>query len=139
VWAFGKAHVRHKAFFKAVCAPTVVDRFVRGLNTQELSNAVWAAAKLGVPAEDLFKAVAAEATGKVQQFATGELSNLIWAFSQASVVDEPLFKAVASDALTRLPDFNAQQQYNLLWGFMVAFTRDVGVYHCGCGRVLVRI
>jgi hypothetical protein len=75
----------------------------------------------------------------VSQFTAGELSNLVWAFAQASVVDEPLFRAVARDALTRLGDFTSQQQYNLLWGFMVAYTRDVGVYHCGCGRVLVRI
>jgi hypothetical protein len=68
-----------------------------------------------------------------------EISNLVWAFAQASVIDEPFFRAVAQHALPRLNEFLPAQQYNLLWGFMIAFSRDSNIYHCGCGRVLVRI
>jgi hypothetical protein len=99
----------------------------------------WASAKLGYQNEELLKAVAKESTHKVGSFALGELSNLIWAFAQASYIDEKLFKAVAQESIPRLSEFSPQQQYNLLWGFLLAYTRDVGVYHCGCGRVLVRI
>jgi hypothetical protein len=139
VWAYGKSNVRHDVLFAKLNGHDIASRIVRGLTTQELSNLAWASAKLGYQNEELLKAVAKEATHKVGNFALGELSNLIWAFAQASFIDEKLFKAVAQEALPRLSEFSPQQQYNLLWGFLLAYSRDVGVYHCGCGRVLVRI
>ena len=139
VWAYGKSNVRHNGLFAKLNAHDIACRIVRGLTTQELSNMAWASAKLGYQNEELLKAVSKEATHKVGGFALNELSNLIWAFAQASYIDEKLFKAVAQEALPRLSEFSPQQQYNLLWGFLLAYTRDVGVYHCGCGRVLVRI
>jgi hypothetical protein len=139
IWSFGKASVRHDVFFAAVNAKNTAARFACGLTCQELSNAAWATAKLGYQCEEMLKAVAKEACVKAAGFSCGEMSNIIWAFAQASIVDEALFRAIAREALPRLSEFNPQQQYNLLWGFLLAYTRDVGIYHCGCGRVLVRI
>merc|ERR550514_2280190 len=126
LWAFAKAD-------------DVCERFVMALNAQELSNLVWAYAKLGHAGDDLFKEVAKAATPKVADFSCTELSNMIWAFAQASVVDETFFRAVAQAALPRMTDFTPQQQYNLLWGYLIAYSRETNIYHCGCGRVLVRI
>lgn len=139
VWAFAKADVPSEMLFSTVASKGFCERFVMALNAQELSNLVWAYAKLGHAGDDLFKEVAKAATPKVEDFSCTELSNMIWAFAQASVVDETFFRAVAQVALPRMTDFTPAQQYNLLWGYLIAYSRETNIYHCGCGRVLVRI
>jgi hypothetical protein len=138
-WAFAKADIRSERLFGAMAERSCCEKIMAGLTAQELSNLVWSYAKLGHSGEEIYKHAAKHGIARIAEFTTTELSNLVWAFAQASVIDEPFFRAVAQRALPMLSEFSPAQQYNLLWGFMIAFSRDSNIYHCGCGRVLVRI
>jgi hypothetical protein len=138
-WAFAKSDIRNELLFDTMADKSYCEKIISGLTGQELSNFVWSYAKLGHSGEEVYKHAAKYAILRIKELSPVELSNLIWAYAQASVIDEPFFRAVAQHALPRLNEFSPSQQYNLLWGFMIAFSRDSNIYHCGCGRVLVRI
>jgi hypothetical protein len=138
-WAYAKADVRSELLFGTMADRSYCEKIISGLTAQELSNFVWSFSKLGHTGEEIYKHAAKYGILRIQEFSTVEISNLVWAFAQASVIDEPFFRAVAQNALPRLNEFSTSQQYNLLWGFLIAFSRDSNIYHCGCGRVLVRI
>ncbi len=51
-------------------------------NTQGLANALWAMAKTGTRTPDVFEAICAEASRKVQDFYAQEIANMLWAMAK---------------------------------------------------------
>ncbi|KAI3429562.1 hypothetical protein D9Q98_005650 [Chlorella vulgaris] len=86
-------------------------------NPQEVSNSVWAFAKLSCYDGKLMEAMAAEATRSINNFSQQNLANLAWAFSKLAHCDEPLMAAVGGRAEALVKDLNLQHCTILIWSY----------------------
>ncbi|KAL4855247.1 RAP domain-containing protein [Chlorella vulgaris] len=86
-------------------------------NPQEVSNSVWAFAKLSCYDGKLMEAMAAEATRSINNFSQQNLANLAWAFSKLAHFDEPLMAAIAGRAEALVKDLNLQHCTILIWSY----------------------
>eukprot|EP00798_Chlamydomonas_sp_ICE-L_P005022 gene5022-biopygen15328 len=88
---------------------------LRDFNAQELSNSMWAAAKLGIEDKAFNASWLREAKLKLPDFNAQGLSNSLWAAASLGIVDEAFNAAWLREAKLKLPDFNAQNLSNSLW------------------------
>ncbi|KAJ1621955.1 hypothetical protein T492DRAFT_1065766, partial [Pavlovales sp. CCMP2436] len=84
---------------------------------QELSNIVWAFAKSGIDAPELFAGVGREAEPRLAEFKPQEIANTAWAFARAGAMDARFFASAAKYATTQLHLFKSQEIVNLAWAF----------------------
>ncbi|MEM7515755.1 MAG: RAP domain-containing protein [Planctomycetota bacterium] len=82
-----------------------------------MANTVWAFATVGVAAELLFEAIAAEARRRISEFNPQNMANAVWAYATAGVPAESLFEAIAVEARNRIDEFDAQAMANTVWAF----------------------
>ena len=91
---------------------------------QELSNTVWAFARIGVPNPELFKKVGDHIAGldSLEWFHPQDLSITAWAFATAGVSHPGLFKKIGDHVaeLGSLGPFHSQALSNTAWAFATA-------------------
>ena len=68
--------------------------------------------------EQLFTAVADEASQRLKDFNSQDLANTAWAFVTVGRKDEQLLTAVAEAAKQRVTDFDSQELVNTAWSLM---------------------
>eukprot|EP00411_Alexandrium_monilatum_P125533 CAMPEP_0175637278 /NCGR_PEP_ID=MMETSP0097-20121207/2634_1 /TAXON_ID=311494 /ORGANISM="Alexandrium monilatum, Strain CCMP3105" /LENGTH=926 /DNA_ID=CAMNT_0016942961 /DNA_START=18 /DNA_END=2794 /DNA_ORIENTATION=+ len=90
---------------------------VSALAPQGVSNAAWAASKLGVVDPTLFRSLASETILQLEAIGPQQLSNLAWAFASASVDDAHLFSLLARAVHAELHGFKPQGLANVAWAF----------------------
>ena len=93
---------------------------VEDFSAHSLASTAWAFATAGVPAPELFDAVARESTARVSEFNPQGLSNTAWAFATAGVPAPELFGALAREATGRVGELNPQAMSNIAWAFATA-------------------
>ncbi|PSC74935.1 RAP domain [Micractinium conductrix] len=86
-------------------------------NAQEVSNSVWAFARLGFYHAPLMSTMAAEATRRIEEFSQQNLSNLAWAYSKLTHLEEGLLTAVADRVEAMGGELNVQHCTNLIWAY----------------------
>jgi hypothetical protein len=84
---------------------------------QNLANTVWAFATLGVPAPQLFDAIALDSVQRIGNFKPQELANTAWAFATLGVLAPQLFEAIARESEQRIGSFIPQGLANTAWAF----------------------
>lgn len=77
------------------CIATALCERADQCNPQEVSNSVWAYAKLGFYHGGLMGTMAAEATRRIDEFSQQNLANLAWSFAKLAHLDQDLMQAVA--------------------------------------------
>eukprot|EP00798_Chlamydomonas_sp_ICE-L_P005018 gene5018-biopygen15322 len=82
---------------------------------QELSNSLWAAAKLGIKDRAFTAAWLHEAKLKLPDFNAQELSNSLWAAATLGIEDKAFTAAWLRAVNLKLSGFNAQELSNSLW------------------------
>eukprot|EP00798_Chlamydomonas_sp_ICE-L_P030055 gene30055-biopygen15914 len=105
LWALGS--VGGWIYFAATKLP--------GFNAQDLSNSLWAFAKLGIEDDAFTAALLSVAERKLPGFNAQELSNSLWASAKLGIEDDAFIAALLSVAKLKLPDFEAQSLSNSLW------------------------
>jgi hypothetical protein len=76
---------------------------------QEISNALWAAARLDYYDPELVADFAAEAAARVEELEAQHVATLAWALERLGHFDAPLLAALAAAAARRLPEFSDLQ------------------------------
>ncbi|KAJ1618394.1 hypothetical protein T492DRAFT_636534 [Pavlovales sp. CCMP2436] len=84
---------------------------------QNLANTAWAFAKLGVPAPQLFDAIARESEQRIGSFNEQNLANTAWAFATVGIPAPRLFEAIARESEQRIGSFKPQELANTAWSF----------------------
>ena len=89
-------------------------------NSQDLSNTIWAFARLNHKPKQLMRAVASEAQKKLADFNPQGIANTLWAFATLAHYGEQfpvLLHAIATEALAKMHLFNPQNLANAAWAF----------------------
>ncbi|KAK9842858.1 hypothetical protein WJX74_003528 [Apatococcus lobatus] len=84
-------------------------------NPQELSNSVWALARLGHYDADFMEIVAGEAESRISEFSQQNLANTAWAFSKISHFRQSLLDAIADQAVAIFEELSLQHVTNIMW------------------------
>ncbi|KAJ1625773.1 hypothetical protein T492DRAFT_597293 [Pavlovales sp. CCMP2436] len=90
---------------------------ISSFKPQELTDAAWAFATLGVPAPRLFEAIARESEQRIGSFEAQGIANIAWAFATHGIPAPRLFEAIARESEQRIGNFNAQGLANTAWAF----------------------
>ena len=89
---------------------------LREFNGRDLSNTVWALAKLQHnPGQDFLLKVAGEATKKITSFSPQGLVNLALAFACFDAYDKTLMDVTCREVESKLHTFNGQDLESLTW------------------------
>jgi len=105
-----------------------------GLQPQEISNSLWAYAKISCPDHGLFMALAdAACAPNIEEFKPQELSNTAWAFATVLLRHNVLFEKLAAAAIRKRKELRPQNCANLLW----AYTKLQAGKYSGICRVLL--
>ncbi|KAK9818101.1 hypothetical protein WJX72_007196 [[Myrmecia] bisecta] len=126
--AFSRQHLANTLWGYATldCDPgqdmlsTLADAMARRAgecNPQEVSNTVWAFAKLGHYNEALMDTFAREAESRIWEFSQQNLANMAWAFGKLSHFAPSLLDAVAKQALSMAQELSLQHVTNILWTY----------------------
>mmetsp|Transcript_10748 Transcript_10748/g.16452 ORF Transcript_10748/g.16452 Transcript_10748/m.16452 type:complete len:596 (-) Transcript_10748:67-1854(-) len=84
----------------------------------EISNTVWAFAKIRFQAPELFDHLANEAIARVDSFNSRDISNMLWSYATLGHYPSPkLFDAAAGAIIEKLDEFNSQDISNTLWSY----------------------
>jgi hypothetical protein len=99
-------------------AADCIERAPHRAQPRNLSNLLWACARLQLPSANLARAVARGAEDRVQYFKPQELSNILWALAklQESAHVE-LLEELSVAATLALGDFSPQGLANTTWAF----------------------
>merc|ERR1712107_530343 len=117
-WAHATLRLQDSSLFPEVarhCAPSL-----GAFKNLELSNLLWAFAKLGEQnrsSKTLFKAAAGEALSRPDDFSVVNMSTIVWAFATARVQHAGLFKLVAERISVGAHNAEGQEIANTLWAF----------------------
>ena len=65
-------------------------------------------AKIGTQMPDVFEALCAEASRKVQDFNAQDIANTLWAMAKTGTQMPDVFEALCAEASRKVQDFNAQ-------------------------------
>eukprot|EP00956_Cyclotella_meneghiniana_P037576 scaffold140783_cov73-Cyclotella_meneghiniana.AAC.1 len=106
----------------------VIDQF----NAQEISNAVWASAKLEVSHSTFFRGVA-DAMVRMQtleSFKPQEFANTVWAYATTNEQHHGLFKKVGDEIVEKnnLDLFKPQELANIVWAYATSNQQHHGLF-----------
>lgn len=117
-WAHATLRLQDTFLFSEIarhCSPSL-----GAFKNLELSNLLWAFAKLGEQtraSKGLFKAAAGEALSRPDDFTVVNLSTLVWSFATARVPHGGLFSLVADRIAKGAQQAEGQEIANTLWAF----------------------
>lgn len=100
---------------------------VAGCGRVELSNLLWAFAKLGQYSPALFDAGCAEATARADRLGAQNVANLLWACAKVGHDNAAFWRAMQRRAAALLPTLSAQNLSNIFWALGTAHLGDPGV------------
>ena len=100
-------------------------RTLQGFEPQNISNVVWSFATAGIPAPDLFRAVAATLvedsrrnTPRWRRMTAQVMANIVWAYATANNDPGPeLFEVLGAAAMGCLRTFDPQNLANFAWAY----------------------
>jgi hypothetical protein len=100
-------------------------RTLQGFEPQNISNVVWSFATAGIPAPDLFRAVAATLvedsrrnTPRWRRMTAQVMANIVWAYATANNDPGPeLFEVLGAAAMGCLGTFDPQNLANFAWAY----------------------
>ena len=76
---------------------------------------------------DVFEALCAEASRKVQDFNAQEIANTLWVMAKTGTQMPDVFEGLCAEAIRKVQDFNAQNCANILWAMGKTGTRKLEV------------
>eukprot|EP00984_Skeletonema_dohrnii_P001565 scaffold488_cov109-Skeletonema_dohrnii-CCMP3373.AAC.10 len=110
-----------REFSEAIANHIVGLRNLNQFKPQELSNILWAYAKIDDPSPQLFNKVADHIVGlrNLNNFIPQNMSNIVWANAKVSNSSPQLFNKVANQivGLRNLNQFKPQELSNILWAY----------------------
>lgn len=123
LWACAQLGVKDASFLTK--AYELTNSKLRWFKSQELSNVLWAIAKLrssessgeSDDISQLLDAIAYAVINVISEFTPQGLSNTCWSFATLSHLNEEVMEALKTEIRPRLADFNAQELSNVLWSF----------------------
>jgi len=140
-WSCAMLQIRHRSLFAAiadVAAPRLLE-----LKPYELSNLLWAFAKLGLSHGDLFKSVIARLLRRSDsEFKVQCLSTIAWSFATVKRRNLVVFHSFAQELVAHADEMKPQEISNTLWAFAktsCAHTElfnalgDSAAMHCAAG------
>ncbi|KAL0032386.1 hypothetical protein WJX79_008625 [Trebouxia sp. C0005] len=123
LWALATLELLPSGRLLAAVAEAMKER-ASDCNPQEISNTVWAFAKLGFYSEGMMDRFASEAEGRIQEFSQQNLANMAWAFGKLTHDAPSLLDAIGLKATTIVKDLSLQHITNILWTY-ASFLHDV--------------
>jgi len=115
-WSFASVKNRDLPLFASL-SKEMTDSLL-DIKPQEISNSLWAYAKISCPYHALFMALADVACEKdFWQFKPQELSNTVWAFATSLIRHNLLFEKVAKVAIAKRSELLPQNCANILWAY----------------------
>ncbi|KAK9861764.1 hypothetical protein WJX84_008936 [Apatococcus fuscideae] len=114
LWAYATLET-HPGLSMLSLATSDLAKMAPTCNPQELSNTVWALAKLGHYDAEFLEIVAGEAERRITEFSQQNLANTAWAFSKLSHFKVSLLDSIAKQAITVIEDLSLQHITNIMW------------------------
>lgn len=90
---------------------------VAGWSLQSLALTAHALAKMGVPSEELFRAIASEAVPRLREARASHLQVLVWSHAAQRYAAPGLFNAVAKEIRPRLGEMSGQGLALTAWAY----------------------
>jgi len=117
-WAFGRTGYRSEPLFAEISAQLLsTPQHLSQLRHMEISNLLWAFAKVEVPAPALFERAQGLVISKRSQLEPQHLSNIAWAYSRFDIRSQPLFAALSIEARSKIDGFSPLGLANLTAAF----------------------
>eukprot|EP00547_Thalassionema_nitzschioides_P015383 CAMPEP_0194236776 /NCGR_PEP_ID=MMETSP0158-20130606/3958_1 /TAXON_ID=33649 /ORGANISM="Thalassionema nitzschioides, Strain L26-B" /LENGTH=450 /DNA_ID=CAMNT_0038970623 /DNA_START=593 /DNA_END=1945 /DNA_ORIENTATION=- len=106
----------------------------------EISNTVWAFAKIRFQAPELFDHLANEAIARVDSFNSRDISNMLWSYATLGHYPSPkLFDAAAGAIIEKLDEFNSQDISNTLWSYATVGHPSPKLFDAAAGEAINKI
>eukprot|EP00746_Dinoflagellata_sp_MGD_P155001 gnl/MRDRNA2_/MRDRNA2_85161_c0_seq10.p1 gnl/MRDRNA2_/MRDRNA2_85161_c0~~gnl/MRDRNA2_/MRDRNA2_85161_c0_seq10.p1 ORF type:complete len:712 (+),score=148.76 gnl/MRDRNA2_/MRDRNA2_85161_c0_seq10:170-2137(+) len=106
---------------------------------QDISNTLWAFAKLGFANTELFEAMSWEIIKKIGDFEPQNLAITAWAYATIGFVKENMMEAIAGESRKRINAFTPQCCANLSFAFAKLGIRNDDLMKCISEQVLKTI
>lgn len=109
------------------------------LKSIEISNILWAFAKVRRKAPSLFDHLATQATENIQYFNSQDISNTLWSCAKAGHHSPALFDAAAGEVIKKIKTFNTQAISNTLWSYTTVGHASPELYDAAAGEVTKKL
>ncbi|CAL8462328.1 g1861 [Coccomyxa elongata] len=116
IWSFATLELDPGPAFLRAVANAMAER-ASNCNPQEISNTVWAYAKLRFYDAAVMDTFANEAMRRIDEFSQQNLANLAWAMGKLSHFHEGLLDAIAEHATAMVQELSLQHVSNILWTY----------------------
>ena len=100
----------------SIFVPLIISK-VKTFKAQDISNILWAFAKLGIKQEEIFNVFVPQIIAKVKTFKAQEIANILWAFAKLGIKCEEIFNVFVPQIILKAITFNSQNISNILWAF----------------------
>lgn len=115
-WSCAMLQIRHRLLFSAIAE--IAGPRLQELKPYELSNMLWAFAKLSLNHNDLFRSVAARLASRAEgDFKVQCLSTMAWAFATVKRRNLAVFNSLAEELVKNAHEMKPQEISNTLWAF----------------------
>jgi len=129
--------------FESIGNHIVAQRQLDDFTPQELSNIVWAFAKIDYHHKDLFESIGNHiiAQRQLDDFAPQALSNIVWAFAKIDYHHKDLFETVANHIIGHIvlvANYNEQVIAMIIWAFSKSRSFHVELFELLTDHILQR-
>lgn len=115
-WSCATLRIQNEQLFNTIAR--IAAHRLHHFKPFELSNLLWAYAKLGITSRDLFGAVVPHLLERQEcQFKVQCLSTIAWAFATLRQRNVMLFNSIAKELCIYVDDLKSQEISNALWAF----------------------